>query len=112
MKRKVKRCKRPEGVADIRRIRPWFRWRECLACGQEFRREPGWRVEIHQWLPCTIQYDARDPLLQLWGQYGYNGTQLLCLCGSCCADPKAVGQWVGEHFPDSICARKDAPEEL
>lgn len=29
---------------EIYRCNPWFFWQECCNCGQEFRREKGWRA--------------------------------------------------------------------
>lgn len=27
----------------LQRIWPWLIWKDCVGCGQEFRRESGWR---------------------------------------------------------------------
>ena len=35
-------------IYDAMKYTPWFTWRECKFCQQEFRREKGWQFVLQQ----------------------------------------------------------------
>jgi len=39
--------KRSDPYFTAKKIWPWFLWKVCCNCRREFRREPGWMVQIH-----------------------------------------------------------------
>lgn len=80
--------------AYVRRNRPWFKWRTCCKCQNEFRREYMWIVEVNY----RRKFLSKDSQVML--KSADVMADCFYLCTKCSTNRRSAREWFYENVRD------------